>query len=814
MNIDSSNLIWYILFGQFSVNLLIFIVFISGQRAKKTSSAETQVLRNEIERLNSRLSVKEEEFSEVLTQKSAREEELLAVREDTSNLKQEYEKKLHDPLRQKEIEIIREENQKLNVRLSAKEQELAKALSSKSAAEEAFKKVSEDKGVLKQEYEKELQGLVDRKEFERLKEENQKLNSELLVKEAELFKISAQKSAAEEVIKQSAAEEANLKQEYEKKLHGLADRKDLELLKEENQRLKVLVSTKEQELLKTLALKSAIEGAFREISSNRPVLGKEQEEKAKELLGPELLQRFEEEKKKLNSQILIKDKELVEAKAQNSAAQEELEKSKSDLLSQGQKSEKLIADEREKLSIQLQQKEKEFTQALEQKEKSAEELRKNMEAMVDKAQLAALQEKFDQSTKELSEALAQKSKTEEAVKQAIEEQAKLKQDYEQKLQNMIERKEFERLREENQKLNAEIIAKEEQYSRAAEEKKAAGKKSGRAGKDAQALDSASVKDKSKEGSEEEGIPTSKGAAFPKAGELEPSALFVGELPEDLISYVQEQEQKIGSLLKSNGLVEESLWQKALNYQKQHRGSSLMHYLLAYDYLKEDQLAECLCDYFKIPYLPLSKYEIPEEVVKQIPQDILEKYLVVPVFKSGNIINVVMGNPFDAKAIRAIEETTGCKVRPFVGLFSEIIATLKIFVHMRSGGSVKYPFFVETKSYTGLERRESVRIDAALDIEFLAEGGYKRSVTKNVSRDGFCFEAEISIPVGSIFPIMVYLPVHISPLPIKVITKVVKVIPLADNKFELRLNTIKIAKEELNKIIEFATSSKEKQSGNK
>ena len=814
MNIDSSNLIWIILFGQFSVNLLIFILFISGLGAKKSSSQEAKALRDEIERLNSRLSIKEVELSEALAQRFEGEEEVRRALEDRSSLKQEYEKKLQDPIRHKELEIIREENQKLNARFSAKEQELSKALSQKAAAEEAFKKTSEDKGVIKQEYEKELQGLVDRKEFERLSEENQKLNSQVLAKDAELFRISAQKAAIEEAIKKAAEEEAGLKQEYQNKLQGLVDRKEFERLREENQRLNLLVSAKEQELFKTQALKSAIEGAFREISSSRAILGKEQEEKAKELLGPEILQRFEEEKGRLNSQVLAKEKELAEIAAQNSAAQEELKKTKSDSLFEKQKLEKLIVEEREKIHAQVQQ-----------KEKLADDLRKNMEVMVDKAELKALQEKFDQlnrevtaKDKELSEALAQKADAEESVKKSAEEQANLKQEYENKLQGLVDRKEFERLREENQKLNTEIIAKEEELSLVLEERKATGKKPAKASKDLQLPETLSAKAKSKEQAGQKEIPETdksgklKGGAYPKAPDPELTLSIAGELPKDLIPYVQEQEKKIGDLLRSTGLIEESLWQKALNYQKQHRSSSLIHYLLAYEYLKEEQLAECLCDYFKIPYLPLSKYEIPDEVVKLIPQDILEKYLVIPVYKSGNIINVVMGNPFDAKAIRAIEEITGCKVRPFVGLFSEIIATLKVYVRLKSEGSDKYPFFVESKSYTGLERRESVRIDAALDIEFLAEGGYKRSVTKNVSRDGFCFEAEMSLPMGSIFPIMVYLPVHINPLPIKVITKVVKIIPLADSRFELRLSTIKISKEELNKIIEFATLSNEKQSG--
>ncbi len=816
MSAEINSWIYIILFGQVSVNLLIFILFITGLRAKKSSSQEAKALRDEIERLNSRLSIKEVELSEALAQRSEGEVELKRVLEDKANQKQEYEKKLQDPIRHRELEIIREENQKLNARLSAKEQELSKAVSQKVATEEAFKKASEDKGVLKQEYEKELQGLVDRKEFERLQEENQKLISQVSAKDAELFRISAQKSAVEEAIKKAAEEEASLKKEYQSKLQGLVDSKEFERMREENKRLNLLASAKEQELLKTQALKSAIEGAFREISSRGAVLGKEQEKKAKELLGPEIIQGFEDEKRRLNSQVLAKEKELAEIAAQNYAAQEELKKTKSDFLSEKQKLEKLIADERENIQAQVQE-----------KEKLVSDLRKNMEAMVDKAQLNALQEKCDQLNgevtakgKELSEALTQKANAEESVKKSAEEQANLKQEYENKLQDLVDRKEFERLREENQKLNTEIIAKEEELSLALEEKKATGKKSGKVSKDLPLPEIPSAKAKNKEQAGQKEIPEIdkpgklKGGSHTKTPDLEPALGIAGELPNDLIPYVEEQEKKIGELLKSTGLIEESLWQKALNYQKELRGSSPIHYLLAYEHLKEDQLAECLCDYFKIPYLPLSKYEIPEDVVKLIPQDILEKYLVIPVYKSGNIINVVMGNPFDAKAIRAIEEITGCKVRPFVGLFSEIIATLKTYGRLKSGGSNKYPFFVESKSYAGLERRESVRIDAALDIEFLTEGGYKRSVTKNVSRDGFCFEADMSLPVGSIFPIMVYLPVHINPLPIKVITKVVKVIPLPDNKFELRLNTIKISKDELNKIIEFATQSKEKQSGSK
>ena len=76
MSAEINSWIYIILFGQVSVNLLIFILFILSLRAKKSSDEESKALRDEIGQLNSRLSVKEIELSEALAQKSKSEEEL------------------------------------------------------------------------------------------------------------------------------------------------------------------------------------------------------------------------------------------------------------------------------------------------------------------------------------------------------------------------------------------------------------------------------------------------------------------------------------------------------------------------------------------------------------------------------------------------------------------------------------------------------------------------------------------------------------------------------------------------------------------
>lgn len=296
--------------------------------------------------------------------------------------------------------------------------------------------------------------------------------------------------------------------------------------------------------------------------------------------------------------------------------------------------------------------------------------------------------------------------------------------------------------------------------------------------------------------------------YSKRKESMRSLVVPSKVPQHLLASIRAQDKKIGEMLQNKGLIEKSVWQRAMSYQDKY-GGTLTQYLLAYGHIEENQLAECLCEYFKIPYLPLSRYDISGEVKRSIPEDIIERYLVIPVDKAGNMITVVMGDPSDAKAIHAIEEITGCSVRPLVGLFSEIISALESYYHVKNKGKKSFPFFIESESYTGLERRNSVRLNAALDIEVPVEGSYKRFITKNVSRDGLDFDAEISLPVGSILPIWVHLPLHFNALPIKAIMKAIEVVPLVNNKFEIHLGIIKISKKGLNTIIEFASLNKQK-----
>ncbi len=276
----------------------------------------------------------------------------------------------------------------------------------------------------------------------------------------------------------------------------------------------------------------------------------------------------------------------------------------------------------------------------------------------------------------------------------------------------------------------------------------------------------------------------------------------------------QKKKKIGEILLSHNLITKEMLDRALAYNEQS-GGSITQYLLAYGYIDERQLAQCLCTQFGIPYLPLTSYDISEEIIKLVPVDIAQKYWLIPVDKRGDSLMVVMIDPLDTRAIKEIEDVTGYKVMPFVGIISEIVEALeiyyKIFVRSKEakGSEKQAPFFIDSKTYRGLERRRSIRFKVKIDLQFAVGGSFKKTQTKNISRGGLSFDSDIALQVGSLITLQFDLPKTFSPLPILAIVQVARIISLGPNRFEISSKMIKISKQELTTLIEYASIYEEK-----
>jgi len=269
-------------------------------------------------------------------------------------------------------------------------------------------------------------------------------------------------------------------------------------------------------------------------------------------------------------------------------------------------------------------------------------------------------------------------------------------------------------------------------------------------------------------------------------------------------------KKIGEILIENNLITEDVLREALRYQEKY-GGGITQYLVAYGYVREEDLAKCVSAQFGFPYLPIRVYNVPDEIVQLLPVKLAQKYCLMPIDKVKNILTVVMSNPLDEKAIKEIETVSGCRVQPFVGIFSDIIKAIEYYYGIViDNDALKKkkvaPLFIDTESYKGLERRESIRLKTNIEVHFPIQKMYRESKTKDISPSGLLFESENMLPIGSFVILQINLPQEFSPQPIAAVVEVARVKPLKNRKFDIGVKILKIPNEDIKKLLDYGQLS--------
>ncbi|SVA51451.1 uncharacterized protein METZ01_LOCUS104305 [marine metagenome] len=127
---------------------------------------------------------------------------------------------------------------------------------------------------------------------------------------------------------------------------------------------------------------------------------------------------------------------------------------------------------------------------------------------------------------------------------------------------------------------------------------------------------------------------------------------------------------IGQLLLETGKIDENMLETALEKQSQDAGY-LGEILKDLDAINEIDLNKALGFQLKIPVLALSYFSVDNSVIELVPEKIVRKYKVFPIFKLNNTINLVVSDPMDADPMNAVQTLTGCSIDPVISTKKEI-----------------------------------------------------------------------------------------------------------------------------------------------
>src|SRR3990172_5024024 len=122
--------------------------------------------------------------------------------------------------------------------------------------------------------------------------------------------------------------------------------------------------------------------------------------------------------------------------------------------------------------------------------------------------------------------------------------------------------------------------------------------------------------------------------------------------------------RLGELLVREKLITHDQLKKAIEEQRAS-GGRLGYNLAKLGYIQEKDLTGFLSKQYGIPAVALNTTEIDPEVIKLIPENVANKYQVIPISRTGSTLVMAMADPSNIFAIDDIKFLTGYNVESVV-----------------------------------------------------------------------------------------------------------------------------------------------------
>ena len=131
--------------------------------------------------------------------------------------------------------------------------------------------------------------------------------------------------------------------------------------------------------------------------------------------------------------------------------------------------------------------------------------------------------------------------------------------------------------------------------------------------------------------------------------------------------------RIGDVLVAAGAITDEQLQEALAKQKE-TGGKLGNTLLEMGFISQQMLITLLTQQLGIDYIELKGAKIEDDVLRLVPENLVNKYKVLPIEidpNNPNILKVAMADPMDINAVDDLSIVTNLQVEPMLAMESEI-----------------------------------------------------------------------------------------------------------------------------------------------
>jgi type IV pilus assembly protein PilB len=144
------------------------------------------------------------------------------------------------------------------------------------------------------------------------------------------------------------------------------------------------------------------------------------------------------------------------------------------------------------------------------------------------------------------------------------------------------------------------------------------------------------------------------------------------------------ERKLGELLVSDKVISQSDLEAALKKQEEN-GASLGRILIEMGLASEWEMAAALGKQLNVPFITLSHYEIDPQILASIPAEIVKRYQIVPVDRTGDTLTVALADPSNIFLLDELRLLTKCNIVPVISFESDIKEAIERYYGTSEGG---------------------------------------------------------------------------------------------------------------------------------
>jgi type IV pilus assembly protein PilB len=132
----------------------------------------------------------------------------------------------------------------------------------------------------------------------------------------------------------------------------------------------------------------------------------------------------------------------------------------------------------------------------------------------------------------------------------------------------------------------------------------------------------------------------------------------------------ELERKLGQYLVEDGIITEEVLDACLAGAKA-KGVSLGRVLTENNHTTEWEMASSFGKKLNVPFITLANYEIDQSILNAIPPDIIRKYNIVPVDKTGDTLTIALADPSNIYILDELRLLTNCDIVPVISFEADI-----------------------------------------------------------------------------------------------------------------------------------------------